>query len=788
MSESKRTVTWSWDRPPDGPFLDKTVFTPPDGQRTPNGQIWGHSLDDLFWFPRAPGVDVLTIWSRSMIREFGECYDDNEHKREPPPRKRKPWPLLKLPKRMKAESRKYGFGVVDPGSDSGDSDDDGFKCQTVLIDVDSDNEEKARLLSNRVEFKKLLKKGFNKDWPPGRKELVHEALRKGKISIHDGPKLIVFKDISEAYFFAKLDCPTCFHFGPLLCPECTVNPPPVIYVVRYNIGKPKFIEDRKGKSTAWFADPNMPCIFSAAISGLGAIAPDRNYRDACVQDGSLIGVLGTTILRIPGENVTGSKCKTCGKDLPDCEGCGEDTTKPISTKSDGNGKSWFADASENRPSFTSTGMSLPSTDPKVGGDDPKFGASPLLVDAPDPLLKGLPESVLSENTLAIEKSGAIQAGVKFDGERLADRADNVTAATDKKSEKDNADSAATSEGPGSPLPTKPPNMPPCLEEEIPLEFFPDILIVKDAAGGIIRYHSSHRTPVADEHSSILDKPVKFRRVLPSPRTADDPKQQSSSSAQPLRVAELCLSLTYRLGRGNHSDVYLVPLRLPRPLSARTPTGEVSVACKMAHDRSYEARELLENEARIYASLPSHMFEEWNGYNLLSPYFRHRTVPVGPVVPKFYGYYKAVYDPEYYAEDEEDLDEESKESLKAFIEGLSPILLMEHCGEQINPTEMPEDDRDECMSLLYRLHLVGYRHNSAHIRNIVVQPGPLTLPPHRRSLKDPSFRMIDFGRTVDFVHDVEQRKHWGVYYDRWYNPQLNELRNLGHEIRSRYSWL
>ncbi|KAF8333620.1 uncharacterized protein EI90DRAFT_587573 [Cantharellus anzutake] len=190
--ESKRQVEWKWVRPPNGSFLYKDKS--PRGYRPLNRHIWGHSLDDFFWISRDPVVPLMTIWSRSMIRELGENYDDNENKREPPPRKRKPWPLLKLPKRMKAESRKYGFGVVDPGSDV-DSDDE-FKCHTVLIDVDSDNDEKTRLLSNRDAFQKLLEKGFGKDWPPGRRELVHEALSKRKISVHDGPKLIVFKDLS----------------------------------------------------------------------------------------------------------------------------------------------------------------------------------------------------------------------------------------------------------------------------------------------------------------------------------------------------------------------------------------------------------------------------------------------------------------------------------------------------------------------------------------------------------------------------------------------------------------
>ncbi len=51
---------------------------------------------------------------------------------------------------------------------------------------------------------------------------------------------------------------------------------------------------------------------------------------------------------------------------------------------------------------------------------------------------------------------------------------------------------------------KPSNMPPCLEEIIPIEFFPDILIVKDAAGGIIQYHSSSSTPDADKAPALLE--------------------------------------------------------------------------------------------------------------------------------------------------------------------------------------------------------------------------------------------------------------------------------------------
>lgn len=55
-------------------------------------------------------------------------------------------------------------------------------------------------------------------------------------------------------------------------------------------------------------------------------------------------------------------------------------------------------------------------------------------------------------------------------------------------------------------------------------------------------------------------------------------------------------------------------------------------------------------------------------------------------------------------------------------------------------------RVDCYALINRLHFAGYHHNSVFERNIVVQPGPLTAPPDARSIENPSYRVIDFGRT------------------------------------------
>ncbi|KAF8309691.1 uncharacterized protein EI90DRAFT_1466416 [Cantharellus anzutake] len=395
------------------------------------------------------------------------------------------------------------------------------------------------------------------------------------------------------------------------------------------------------------------------------------------------------------------------------------------------------------------------------------------VDSPEPPLKSPPGTVLPECTPATEENGPVRSRPSLDEEPPVDFVGDCPVPGDEKDEESDIDPATNIWN------LQLSKMPPSLEENIPPEFLPDILMVEDC-GNAIRYHSSHGAPISDEYSSVLDKPVKFRRVLPSP--ADNPKQGSPSLTQALRVAKLDLSLNYKLGRGNHSDVYLVSLRLPHPLSARTPTGEVSVACKMAHDRSYKARQLLENEAGIYASFPDAMSEGGNGYVLFTPKFKS-PVPSGPVVPKFYGYYKPVYDPEYYAEEEKDLDQVLKECMKAFIEGLSPILLMEHCGSQISPWRMSNDNRNKYMSLLHRMHLADYTHKSAHVRNVVVQPGPLTLPPRSRSLKDPSFRLVDFGRTMHLSHYNKQR---GAPAGRkgdcnWDCGQDDEFRELQGEV-------
>jgi hypothetical protein len=63
-----------------------------------------------------------------------------------------------------------------------------------------------------------------------------------------------------------------------------------------------------------------------------------------------------------------------------------------------------------------------------------------------------------------------------------------------------------------------------------------------------------------------------------------------------------------------------------------------------------------------------------------------------------------------------------------------------------------------LSMLMRLHRFGIIQNSMSCRNILVQPGPLTLPPSSRSMDRPSFRIIDFGRAVH-TESKKQKMHW-----------------------------
>ncbi|KAJ7704152.1 hypothetical protein B0H16DRAFT_1346916 [Mycena metata] len=243
---------------------------------------------------------------------------------------------------------------------------------------------------------------------------------------------------------------------------------------------------------------------------------------------------------------------------------------------------------------------------------------------------------------------------------------------------------------------------------------------------------------------------------PTPTPAVDSPPVVPKPTTNLRIAHLNMSSAPCLGVGNHSSVHRAALRLPIPLSARSPTGEVTVAAKTGFSNE-EARRLLHNEGKMYDAFPKHLQEDWCGLNLVAP-ITH-PVPVGAVVPKFYGYYVPV---------REDVEREKQEAVRAekkaqndpghkAWERLSPILLLQECGSPITPGNFSADERSECYSLALRLHHAEFTQNSFYTRNILKQAGPLTAAPSKRSMSTPSFRIIDFGRGEFWPHKLQAVK-------------------------------
>ena len=195
-----------------------------------------------------------------------------------------------------------------------------------------------------------------------------------------------------------------------------------------------------------------------------------------------------------------------------------------------------------------------------------------------------------------------------------------------------------------------------LEEHIPRQFFPDRLIVTDPSN--LAFGKGELVKKDGEKPWVYERLYpSFSRDLSVDRFSEDPV-----------TAELCLDPDEVIGVGNHSNVYRATLTLPKGLSARTPDGKVTVAAKTAFPRS-EHRTLFHNEAKIFNSFPRHLSEEWCGYNMVSPL--SWPVPVGPVVPKFYGYYLPTG--------------EKRDTL-------SPILLMEECGIPVNPRKLTPEQK------------------------------------------------------------------------------------------------
>ncbi|KAI6125846.1 hypothetical protein EDD16DRAFT_1473993, partial [Pisolithus croceorrhizus] len=198
---------------------------------------------------------------------------------------------------------------------------------------------------------------------------------------------------------------------------------------------------------------------------------------------------------------------------------------------------------------------------------------------------------------------------------------------------------------------------------------------------------------------------------------------------------------------------------------RTSVFQVAAKLSIQHD-THIAR-----EAQNYQAFPDHFFQHWNGYNLIRPI--HNPVPVHALVPQFYGYYVPVEEVALSTPSNENAMnvDKGKATTEAATEAkhtdkvpdenaserrpppyLSPILLLEHCGQPVHLSSHSEDDREECASLFLRFNQAGWLHESIALRNVLIQPGLPTQWPIERDISDSdvetqkSFRLIDFGRS------------------------------------------
>lgn len=95
------------------------------------------------------------------------------------------------------------------------------------------------------------------------------------------------------------------------------------------------------------------------------------------------------------------------------------------------------------------------------------------------------------------------------------------------------------------------------------------------------------------------------------------------------------------------------------------TFKVHIAAKL----SLNGDAHLEREASNYQNFPEHFFEHWSGYNVIPPL--HDPTPASAVVPQFYGHYVPEGEGERY---------------------VSPLLLVEACGEAVSLERLDMDDR------------------------------------------------------------------------------------------------
>ncbi|KAI1792702.1 hypothetical protein LXA43DRAFT_310913 [Ganoderma leucocontextum] len=613
----KRRLCNIWRRIPDGRYLEKDQA--PVGHRTPNGLVWGHTLDELGLIERDPGLPIYTQYSRSQLKELGENYDDADWDGEPlvRPRVKRPWPVLKLPKRHPANTTPP-VGAIDGGCDEEHDED----C-TYTVRWDEFSDDRKGKTTPRL------------GQPPPACSTDPANLCTG-CWISNDPSTGTEGDVLRNPTGYVYDCVWCEHFA--VCAREAAD----------------------------------PCFF------LGQKTHDMIWEPRIFAD-------FTGVLRFDGFG-------EWHKFLPP----GALDSVPEHLKATADERTGESGAAHPKTSGLHACRALP------------FSFSVTDLDPED-----------EEFYYRARASGFNLT--KVDGKGKATEAPGLFSLKDL----------------------------PKLEEFIPEGLFPDVLLVHDPAK-------------LTNHAQPGSEPVKYKRLFPALARDNDFDKDIKGSSKTENVAHLHLHKTNRLGEGHHSYVYRAPLTLPPPLSARSHTGQCTVAAKLAFPHC-TAHALLANEGKVYSELPKHTQEEYCGFNIAPPC--NYPVPVGAIAPKFFGYYVPVGEDGEAAEGYGGKQEEHKgcsESRPCKVAWTSPILLMEECGTPVRPEKFSADERTECFSLLHRLHKLNIVQGSFYVRNVLIQPGPLTDAPERRSIDTPSFRVIDFGRGevyeehADMTHEERER--------------------------------
>ncbi|RDX52438.1 hypothetical protein OH76DRAFT_1345065 [Lentinus brumalis] len=252
---------------------------------------------------------------------------------------------------------------------------------------------------------------------------------------------------------------------------------------------------------------------------------------------------------------------------------------------------------------------------------------------------------------------------------------------------------------------------PQLDTYIPDDLLPDSLLVHDI-DNITRVH------FGDSDTQCRRPPVRrYVRIYPKPSGQHGESQsayEGRDTSKAARSAHLYLQSTNRLGSGSHSFC-----------------TSATVAVKTAH-KECGAHLMLDKEATAYNAFPRELMEDTSR---------------GPaVVPKFYGYYGALnadgtlHSERHTLQTYCDIDE------TCYVDWPTRLFLVEECGRPIQPYYMTREEREKVVALTERLHKAGFVNGSPYRRNMLSQPGPLSVPREERSQYTPSYRIIDFGRA------------------------------------------